>query len=86
MKKKKKLNFKKRIFPKAVQKKVLSFKFSKVEPLAGFSTKTVRGGEICEVLTKASLVSDDPFFYTIIDITILSGFLLRQATSKNPSL
>lgn len=70
----KKQNKKKRTAPKKknvrfsiVASKPNKIHFGAVENLAGFAAETVEKGETVKILTRGSVVSDDPLFYTYIE-------------------
>ena len=66
-KKKRTVSKKKNVRFNIVASKPNKIHFSTVENLAGFATETVEKGETVKILTRGSLISDDPLFYTYIE-------------------
>ena len=79
----KKRSKKKRTLPKKKNRRVKhaalksnKIHFEAVGNLAGFATETLEKGETGKILTRGSVVSDDPLFYTYIES--ITGIFFRS--------
>lgn len=79
----KKRSKKKRTLPKKKNRRVNiaalkpnKIHFDAVENLAGFAAETIEKGETGKILTRGSVVSDDPLFYTYIES--ITGIFFRN--------